>query len=196
MNKAIFMDRDGVINKLPHKYPNDGIGDIRNYITKWEDFEFLDGVTEAFDLIKESEYMPIVVSNQGGAIGRGLVKHNAIKYIFNRMKCEIIANSGPLSHYYFCPHLIADNCACIKPKPGMLYKAAIEHDIDLSQSWMIGDNIIDMQAGIAAGTKNIGIGNSIEDFRGGQVRVVKPSFLEAVQYILKMDAYPYAPKTP
>lgn len=151
MYKAIFIDRDGVINKLPPKYPNDGIGDIRNYITKWEDFEFLPGVLEAFRLIKESEYIPIIISNQGGAIGRKLIGINKIRKIFRDMQSCIYEHTTRHIAFYFCPHLISDNCACRKPKPGMLYQAAIEHDIDLSKSWMIGDSESDIDAGKFAG---------------------------------------------
>ncbi len=184
MNRAIFIDRDGVINKLPPKYPNDGIGDIRNYITKWEDFEFLPGVLEAFGLIKESDYISIIVSNQGGAIGRKLVDYGVILRIFSRM-VTTIRRAGGKGTFYFCPHLISDNCACIKPKPGMLYQAAIEHDIVLEESWMIGDQYIDVQAGLAAGvTGNILIRNYEKHVIHPKCYYI-PSLFDAVKHILK-----------
>ncbi len=67
------MDRDGVVNKLPPKYPNEGIGDIRNYITRWEDLEYLPFVIRALKKVYQSDYLTIVISNQGGAIGMKMV---------------------------------------------------------------------------------------------------------------------------
>ena len=180
------MDRDGVINKLPPKYPNDGIGDIRNYITKWEDFEFLDGAKEAVKMVLTAGFVPIVISNQGGAIGRKLVEYKTIDDIFKKMELMMLAGRAHYTpFYYFCPHLISDNCACIKPKPGMLYQAAIEHNIDLAQSWMIGDSGTDLEAGYNAGIRKcIGVGSRFYSFPGGGVNHSVPSLLEAVKYIL------------
>jgi len=199
MNRAIFIDRDGVINKLPPKYPNDGIGDIRNYITKWEDFEFLPGVEDAFKLIESSDYIPIIVSNQGGAIGRELVSYDAVFDIFDKMAWRLFDEDtmyALVGRFYFCPHLLSDNCACVKPKPGMLYQAAIEHDIVLAESWMIGDSDTDIEAGAAAGlTHLIKIDNSNPTvWQTGQFNQhfeleyffrSKPSLLDVVKFILK-----------
>ena len=96
-------------------------------------------------MLSQNGYLAIVISNQGGAIGRGLVDYKTIDCLFYTMELDL---EGSLKAYYFCPHLIADNCACIKPKPGMLYKAAIEHDIVLEDSWMIGDSESDIYAGM------------------------------------------------
>jgi D-glycero-D-manno-heptose 1,7-bisphosphate phosphatase len=147
MNKAIFMDRDGVINKWEH-----GDKDVPEswYVLKWEDFEFLPGVMDAFKLIAASDYLAIIVSNQSG-IERGFATYDEIDGIFDFMSSEIYDGAGIMPEYYFCPHSPDAGCACRKPSPGMLYKAAIEHDIDLSKSWMVGDSDTDIWAAKAAG---------------------------------------------
>lgn len=155
MNRAVFLDRDGVINKLlPGDFPD-------FYVTKWEQFEFLPGAKEAVNRIfSETDYYVIVVSNQS-VIGRGWAEPVEVSNIFHRMKAELIGIemgewfdkkndsvffNRPL-FFYFCPHAPDAGCACFKPSPGMIYKAAIEHDIDLSNSWMVGDSWTDIEAG-------------------------------------------------
>ena len=190
------MDRDGVINKLPPKFPNDGIGDIRNYITKWEDFEFLPGAIEAFKLLGPTQWIPIIISNQGGAIGRKLVDHDSVENIFNRMVMVLLSDQSGIikPDYYFCPHLISDRCACIKPNPGMLVQAAIEHDIVLEDSWMIGDSESDIHAGYNAKIRkmvkienNTGFYGTNPSYFPGAKILIRPSLLEAVQYILSTE---------
>lgn len=151
MNRAIFMDRDGVINKWEH-----GQEDVPEswYVLSWEQFEFLPGVMDAFRQIASTDYHIIVVSNQSG-IGRGFVDYNTVDQIFKNMQMRVLDESKRFLSYYFCPHAPDAGCACRKPSPGMIYKAAIEHSIDLSKSWMIGDSETDMQAGRAAQIPNL-----------------------------------------
>lgn len=151
LSKAIFLDRDGVINKL--------IPDV--YVNHWEQFEFIPEALEGLKLLAETDYKIFVVSNQGG-IGMGYAGKDEVCEIFSHMKFDIENEyGGRIDKAMFCSHRPDAGCSCRKPKPGMLYTLAFCFNIDLSQSWMIGDMDTDMEAGNAAGIKNlIGIGKS------------------------------------
>ena len=155
--KAIFLDRDGTINKY--------VGFLRNI----DEFELIDGVAEAIRLINESGYLAIVVTNQP-VIARGEVSFDELGAIHNKMETLLGAEGAYLDAIYFCPHHphkgyagevpeLKIDCDCRKPKPGMLLKAAQDFNIDLSQSWMIGDGENDVKAGQAAGCKTALIGS-------------------------------------
>lgn len=163
--KAIFLDRDGTINKL--------VGFLRNI----EDFELLPNVPEAIRRINSSGYLAIVVTNQP-VIARGEVSVSELEEIHNKME-TLLGNEGAyLDAIYYCPHHphkgfdgeIAElkiDCECRKPKPGMLLRAANDFNIDLSHSWMIGDSENDILAGKSAGCKTGLIGSdyaSLYDF--------------------------------
>ena len=160
--KAIFLDRDGTINKY--------VG----FLTNIDDFELIDGVTEAIKLINQSGYLAIVVTNQP-VIARGEVTLEELQEIHNKME-TLLGNEGAyIDDIFYCPHHPDRGfenerpeykivCDCRKPKPGMLYAAAKKYNIDLSQSWMIGDGKNDMEAGRNAGCKVAYIGQEhIED---------------------------------
>lgn len=157
--KAIFLDRDGTINKY--------IGFLRNI----DDFELIDGVAEAIRKINESGYLAIVVTNQP-VIARGEVTKVQLENIHNKMETLLGKEGAYLDAIYYCPHHphkgyegeipeLKIDCDCRKPKPGMLIKAAEDFNIDLSESWMIGDGDNDIEAGIAAGCKTIQITENI-----------------------------------
>ena len=147
--KAIFLDRDGTINKY--------VGFLRNI----EDFELLPDVSKAIQKINESGYLAIVVTNQP-VIARGEVSFEELEEIHNKME-TLLGNEGAyLDGIYYCPHHpdkgfageipeLKMDCDCRKPKPGMLLKAAQDFHIDLSKSWMIGDSESDVEAGKNAG---------------------------------------------
>lgn len=201
LQKAIFLDRDGVINKLLNNVPDEKHNPL-NYVLSWDDFEFLPGVFEAFNLIKESDYIPIIISNQSG-IGRGYVDREEIGVIFSKTEHEIWKAVGLDVYSYFCSHASEDGCACRKPSPGMLYQAAIEHHIDLLQSWMIGDSDKDIHAGHNAEIKGLVkivhdcrekskdmryyfvgmVGDSDEESNRSIVHIM-PNLLEAVEHII------------
>lgn len=149
--KAIFLDRDGTINRY--------VGFLRNI----DDFELIDGVAEAIKAINRSGYLAIVVTNQP-VIARGEVTCDELQEIHNKMETLLGLEGAYLDGVYFCPHHphhgyegeipeLKTECDCRKPKPGMLLQAANDFNIDLSQSWMIGDGENDVKAGIAAGCK-------------------------------------------
>lgn len=151
--KAVFIDRDGTINKY--------VGFLRNI----DDFELLTNVPEAIRKINESGYLAIVVTNQP-VVARGEVTLEELNEIHNKME-TLLGNEGAyLDAVYFCPHHphkgykgeipeLKFECDCRKPKPGMLLKAAKDYNIDLEKSWMIGDGEIDIEAGKNAGCKTI-----------------------------------------
>jgi len=166
--KAVFLDRDGTINKY--------IGFLRNI----DDFELIDGVAEAIRKINESGYLAIVVTNQP-VIARGEVSFDDLEEMHNKMETLLGKEGAYLDAIYYCPHHphkgyegerpeLKIDCDCRKPKPGMLLKAATDFNIDLSQSWMVGDGENDIKAGINAGCKTMLIGNSSENF--GQMMTV------------------------
>ncbi len=176
--KAIFLDRDGTINQY--------VGFLRNI----DDFELIDGVAEAIKAINSSGYLAIVVTNQP-VIARGEVTWENLQEIHNKMETLLGLEGAYLDGIYFCPHHphrgyegevpeLKIECDCRKPKPGMLLKAASDFNIDLSQSWMIGDGENDVKAGIAAGCRTALLGNG--DF-GQDIAV--DNLLEAVKTILE-----------
>lgn len=143
--KAAFIDRDGVINEE------------RSYVYRPIDFVLLPGVVEGLSLLRELGYALIVVSNQSG-VARGFYTESDIELLHNYMRKELSTAGAPIDGIYYCPHhpsgsvaTLAINCDCRKPSPGMIFRAAIEFDIDLRSSVMIGDRITDVQAGHNAG---------------------------------------------
>ena len=147
MNRAVFLDRDGVINR---KAPEGA------YILRWQDFQFLPGAAEAISLLNKAGWSVIVVSNQR-CVALGLLTVAELEEIHRRMKHELAGLGARLEQIYYCPHAKEPPCACRKPAPGMLLTAAREHQIDLSASWLIGDSESDVEAGKRAGCRTLQI---------------------------------------
>ena len=150
--KAIFLDRDGTINKY--------VG----FLTKTEQFELLPGVAAAVRLINKSGYLAIVVTNQP-VIARGDCTWEELIHIHNKMETELGKDGAFLDAIYICPHHkdkgfegerpeYKYDCNCRKPKAGLLLQAATDFNIDLSCSYMIGDSESDMLSGKNAGCKD------------------------------------------
>jgi D-glycero-D-manno-heptose 1,7-bisphosphate phosphatase len=144
-NKAVFLDRDGTINVEVA------------YLSEVADFRFIPGVPQSLQRLKDAGFMLVVVTNQSG-IGRGYYDEAALAAIHAHMHAELAAQGAPIDACYFCPHhpehATGDyrrECGCRKPLPGMLQQAAADLDIDLSASFMIGDKLADVEAGINAG---------------------------------------------
>src|SRR5260370_29424583 len=134
MKRAAFLDRDGVINRKPPE---------GQYVTSWEEMQFLPGVPEAITLLTEAGYAVFVVSNQRCG-GKGLLTESELGLIHHRM-CQELADSGAvITKVYYCPHEKQPPCNCRKPAPGMLLAAAQSYELDLTSSWMIGDSDIDV----------------------------------------------------
>lgn len=147
MKPAVFLDRDGVINRGP---ANGG------YILRWDDFHFLPGVAEAISSLQRAGWKVIVVSNQS-CVNKGLITIADVDAIHRKMKEDLAKAGAKLDGIYYCPHGKEPPCECRKPAAGMLFRAAREHEIDLGASWMVGDSERDMEAGESAGCRTVRI---------------------------------------
>ena len=145
--KALFLDRDGVINE-----------DV-GYVYRCEDFVFKEGIFAALREFAKSGYALVVVTNQSG-IGRGYYTLEQFDELCKFMLGEFEKEGVKIEKIYFCPHAPETLCDCRKPKPGMLLKAANELNIDLARSIMIGDKDSDVQAGQSAG---VGVNLKLDD---------------------------------
>ena len=176
--KAIFLDRDGTINKY--------VGFLRDI----DEFELIDGAAEAIRKINSSGYLCIVVTNQP-VIARGEVTVEELKLIHNKMETLLGQEGAYVDAIYYCPHHpqkgfngeiseLKIECECRKPKPGLIYKAAEEFNIDTEKSWFIGDGETDIIAGRSAGCKTVLIGN-----KNYNQDIMADSLLDAIRKILK-----------
>lgn len=146
MNKAIFLDRDGVINKKAAE---------RDFIKNVDELAYLPKVKQIVSRMKKKGYVVIIISNQSG-INRGIIKMKNLEKINGKLKKDL-----GIDGIYYCPHLPAEDCACRKPKTGLIEKAVKDFGIDIKSSWLIGDNDFDIAAGIAAGCRTIMVDGNI-----------------------------------
>ena len=152
--KTIFLDRDGVINK-----------EI-NYLHKIEDFEFIDGIFDTCQYFKNLNYKIIIITNQSG-ISRGYYTEIDFQKVTNWMLGHFNIHNIDILDVIHCPHLPGDFCDCRKPKPGMLLNAMTKHNIDMKNSWMIGDSETDIKAANNAGIMNtilVKSGHNVDEF--------------------------------
>ncbi len=140
MKKALFLDRDGVINIE------------KDYLYKKEDFKFIDGIFELCRYYMKHGYLIFIVTNQSG-IARGYYGEEDFELLTNWMLEEFLKQDVMISKVYHCPHHpdITGSCACRKPKPKMLLDAQREYDLDLKNSIIVGDKQRDIDAGFNAG---------------------------------------------
>jgi len=143
MKKAIFLDRDGVLNL-----------EKKDYVKSIKEFQIIDGVPKAIVELKKKGFLVIIITNQS-AINRGLLTVKILNEIHNHLQEILKNNNTSIDYFYFCPHRPDEKCKCRKPNPGMILKAAQEHDIDMNQSFMIGDSLTDIQAAEKAGCEGI-----------------------------------------
>jgi D-glycero-D-manno-heptose 1,7-bisphosphate phosphatase len=138
---AIVLDRDGVLNERPPR---------AEYVRSPDGWRWRDGALESLRLLKDAGYRVIVVSNQAG-VGRGVMSEADVRAVNDRMIGEAEAAGGHIDAVYYCPHDWDAGCACRKPKPGMLFDAQHDHDLDLTRTTFIGDDERDGEAAAAAG---------------------------------------------
>ena len=143
MKKAIFLDRDGVINL-----------ERKDYVKSIKEFQIRDDVPKAIAVLKQKGFLVIVITNQS-AINRKLLTIEILDEIHNHLQKILRDNNTSIDYFYFCPHRPDEKCECRKPNPGMLLKAAQEHNIEMNQSFMIGDSLTDIQAAEKAGCKGM-----------------------------------------
>lgn len=149
MNKAIFLDRDGVINEV--------LNDRVKFVNKPEDFHLLDGVGEAIHTLNEANYFVFVVTNQGG-IGLGYMKEKDLSDIHQKMYDDLRVFNAVIDETKYCHHKPDAGCSCRKPHPKMIVELAKKYNIDLSESYMVGDREPDILAGKYAGAKTVFVG--------------------------------------
>jgi histidinol-phosphate phosphatase family protein len=143
LRRCVFFDRDGIINESP------GPG----YVEHKDDFHMIAAFPEALRVVRERGFMAIVITNQRG-IARGIMTRQAVDQIHDRLLRQLEEQGLHVDDIYVCPHN-NNECECRKPLPGMFLQAARKHGIELSASWMIGDNESDVQAGHNAGCATV-----------------------------------------
>ena len=160
MNKAVFLDRDGVINRLIY-HQESGIIDSPFVVSQ---FQLLPGVGEAISLLNTLGYKVIVVTNQPG-IAKNHFSLDTLDQMHRLMQDELKARKAVLDGIYYCPHHPdGDNlayrtvCQCRKPEPGLLMRAAQDFSLDLTECYMVGDSLTDIQAGQRAGCRAVLVG--------------------------------------
>lgn len=160
MEKAVFLDRDGVVNELIY-HREQGIIDSPFTVAQ---LQIIDGVPEAIRIFHDIGYKIIIVSNQPG-IAKKHMSMKTFEAIRQHIIDELISKGANIDAEYYCLHhpqakvpKLKEVCDCRKPKPGLIIKAAGELDIELKVSWMVGDGLTDIQAGKNAGCKTILIG--------------------------------------
>ncbi len=181
MKPAVFLDRDGTMIELV------------DYLTNPDDLKLIPGAGEAIKKLAEAGYLIIVVTNQS-AIGRGMLTEEGLSLIHDRMIEKLEEFGARVDGIYFCPlkPTIKDPYAIEhpdrKPGPGMLLRAAEEHSIDVSKSWMMGDNLADVLAGINAGCAGsllvkTGYGAKVAQIEGLEAEIFE-DIAEAADWIL------------
>jgi D-glycero-D-manno-heptose 1,7-bisphosphate phosphatase len=137
--KTVFIDRDGTL-----------IEEV-NFLHRVEDLQYFSFTDEAIRLLKESGFLVVLVTNQSG-IGRGIYTVDDMHSVHEQIQSDL---TEKLDAIYFCPHLPDEDCSCRKPRLGMIEAALADLPIDLENSWMIGDKILDVELGLNAGIKPI-----------------------------------------
>ncbi|RLF36497.1 MAG: D-glycero-beta-D-manno-heptose-1,7-bisphosphate 7-phosphatase [Thermoplasmata archaeon] len=179
-NKAVFIDRDGTINVNVE------------YLDNPDDFQMYPGVAEGIKVLRDNGFKVIVVTNQSG-IARGYFTEKILEGIHQKMRKELMKKGADVDGIYYCPHHPNDNCDCRKPNTGLIEKAVEDLDIDLQRSYMIGDRMLDVEAGYRMGLKTVLIPENWEKVRDEmKMSPVKPdyicdSFYKGVKWIIYID---------
>ena len=164
--KAIFLDRDGVINKE--------VG----YLSDPNKFIIIKGVIKALTLFKQKGFLLIVITNQAG-IARGYYTEELLNEIHEKMITLLKENNIVLDDIYFCPHHpdFSGPCDCRKPNPGMILKAKKKHNIDLQSSYMVGDTLNDIKTGLNAKCRTVLVLTGYGAEEEKKIDVFKPDFI-------------------
>lgn len=174
-SRAVFLDRDGVINRVVVK-------DGRPYPpASLKELKFFPEVSEAIQALHDAGFKIIVATNQPD-VAKGIQTRGTVEAMHRRIMKEL-----PVDAIKVCYHAEADRCLCRKPKPGMLLEAAREWSLDLGRSFMVGDRWRDIEAGKAAGCRTILIPGGYSEKEAEKPDAVVGSLMEASQYILKQN---------
>ncbi|MFX1408986.1 MAG: D-glycero-beta-D-manno-heptose 1,7-bisphosphate 7-phosphatase [Promethearchaeota archaeon] len=165
-NRAIFLDRDGVINKEV------------SYLSNPDYFEFIPGSIEALKILKQKGFLLIVITNQAG-IARGFFSEETLKQIHKKMRSILIQNGLYLDDIFYCPHHpdFTGVCDCRKPNPGMILKAQKKYNIDLQASFIVGDTLIDIETGKLVNCKTILVLTGYGTKESKKIDSIKPDFI-------------------
>ena len=189
MKTSVFLDRDGVINR----YPGDG-----KYVTSVKEFRFLPKVKKAIALLTAHKYPIFIISNQAG-VGKGLYTQEALDRITEYMLKELARHKAKVQAVYYCAHRNEDNCSCRKPKAGLIL-SAIKHnsnagleEVDIQNSFFVGDTIRDVQTARAAGCRSILVFSGQEkpahrDSWQAQPDYVFPDLYQAAEFIVNQKS--------
>ena len=173
MNKAVFFDRDGTIAR-----------DV-NYCRRPEDFFLFPETPGVMKALREHGYKIIIITNQSG-VGRGYFDEATLEIIHAKMKAELERGGAYIDGVYYCPHHPDDDCACRKPKPELILRAAGDFGIDLKSSFMVGDQAKDVESGKAAGCRTILINQHSADSNKSIIAdAVVSSLPDIINIILK-----------
>ena len=142
LRRAVFLDRDGTI------------GEELGYVNHVDRFQMFPYAAEAIRELNQAKIPVIVVTNQSG-IARNIFPESLVHEVHQKMVAELAAGGAYVDAIYFCPHKSEDACECRKPNPGLLERAAREHALDLTASWIVGDRYADLEMGHAAGVRGI-----------------------------------------
>ena len=171
-SKAVFIDRDGTL-----------IEEV-NFLHRVEDLQYFSYTDEAIRLLKENGYLVVLVTNQSG-IRRGIYTEAQMQTVHEKIQTDL---TEKLDAIYFCPHLPNEGCACRKPNLGMIETACANFNIDLENSWMIGDKAIDVETGFNARIKTAlvltGYGRKALETLERKPDVVAENLLEAARRII------------
>jgi histidinol-phosphate phosphatase family protein len=178
--RAIFLDRDGVINR----YPGD-----KKYVTSWKEFRFLPKVKKAIARLNKKKFKIFIVSNQAG-VGKGIFSQKTLDLITRNILREIEEASGQIHGIYYCTHHPDQDCACRKPKAGSIHRAKERYPLKMDYSFFIGDTIRDVYTAKAAGCKSILVLSGKEKLSNKRNWEEQPDFIfrnlyEAAEFILK-----------
>ncbi len=179
--QAIFLDRDGVINK----YPGD-----KKYVTTWKAFKFLPKAKAAIARLHQNKFKIFVISNQAG-VGKGIFTQGALDLITKNMLEAIEQSRGKIEAVYYCTHRPEENCVCRKPRAGLLYVAKKNYPaIEFKSSFFIGDTLRDVQTAKAAGCNSVLVLSGREKLSQQktwevQPDLVFPDFWEAANFIVR-----------
>ena len=164
-NRAVFVDRDGTINV------NYG------YISSPDNFKMYPGIVKGIKLLNESGFKVIVITNQSG-IARGYFSKEALKEIHDKMEKELAEKGASVDAIYYCPHHPDENCDCRKPETGLFKMAKDDFDIDYKKSFVVGDRMLDVEAGYKLGCKTILVPEDKDKVKKEQEKSnAKPDFI-------------------
>ena len=173
--RFVFLDRDGVLNRR---------SSVKRYVTTPQELELLPGAREGLSLLSAHGYGIVIVTNQQG-VARGHLSSEALVAVHDELRRQV-SGAATFLDILACPHSEDEGCPCRKPRPGMLLEAARRHAIPLTRTFFVGDNPTDVEAGRAAGTRTIYVGEP-EALAGQAPDFLAADLIAAARIILRED---------